>query len=161
MVAFNKSTPRRTKTIKGHALTVPAPIVEGHVLTAVEAGAMNGLFAENIGNNIASKLEKAIADNGGVADIAALQTIVDDYAATYDFGMSRTSDPVEKAAKDIARETVKTQAGTKGVKLDSKQLTEFTNQYFETNRDELMKLGQEEVNRKAKITGGLGAVNFG
>lgn len=158
MVAFNKSTPRRSKTIKGHALTVPAPIVEGHVLTAIEAAAMNGLFAENIGNNVAAKIEKAATDG---ADLAALQAIVDEYATSYDFGMSRTTDPVEKAAKEIGREAVKTQAASKGVKLDSKQLTEFANQYFEANRTELMKLGAAEVERMSKITTGLGPIDFG
>lgn len=118
---FTSETPRKEITIKGVVLSVPQPFTEGHVCTAAEAQALNQLLAENSRNNFSGRVEKAAA-NGG-ADPAALQPELDEYLASYEFGV-RTGggggrapvDPVEKEALRLAEEAVRKSIAKKGLK---------------------------------------------
>jgi hypothetical protein len=88
-------------TIAGTRFTVPVRYAEGHVLTAGEANALNQTYLENCRNNLSRKAK----------DGTLTQKIVDQYAASYQFGQ-RTGgfgpgDPVASMALTIARKRVK------------------------------------------------------
>src|SRR5262245_37189099 len=85
-------------TIVGVQFTLPVRYAEGHVLTAVEAGALNQAYFESIRNNLASKVK-----NGQVG-----QAEVDEYAAGFQFGgrSGFVANPVESMALAIARKKV-------------------------------------------------------
>src|SRR3954462_13657602 len=120
MPEITSETPRSNITIAGKSFSVPEPYAEGHVLTVNEAATLNQTYAENIRNNMASKVAAAIeaekADTPVPYDHTAMQTAVDDYVANYEFGVRRgvTGDPVEREALNAARELVKNAIRTKG-----------------------------------------------
>ena len=94
-------TPTQTITIAGTMFTVRLRYAEGHLLTAGEANALNQTYLENCRNNLSGKAK----------DGTLTQEIVDQYAASYQFGQ-RTggfgpSDPVESMALTIVRKRVK------------------------------------------------------
>ena len=94
-------TPTQAITIAGSQFTVPLRYAEGHVLIAGEANALNQTFLENCRNNLSGKAK----------DGTLTQEIVDQYAASYQFGQRKggfgPSDPVESMALTIARKRVK------------------------------------------------------
>lgn len=100
----------QTITIAGRSFTVEPKYSEGHTLTANEASALNQLRSENLRNNFAQK-----------AKDGASQEDFDKYASSYEFGVrtggGRTSDPVEAAAMEIARETIRDALRKAGKKL--------------------------------------------
>lgn len=100
----------QTITIAGRSFTVEPKYSEGHTLTANEASALNQLRNENLRNNFATK-----------AKDGASQEDFDKYASSYEFGVrtggGRTSDPVEAAAMEIARETIRDALRKAGKKL--------------------------------------------
>jgi hypothetical protein len=134
MPEITSETPRSNITIAGKSFSVPEPYAEGHVLTANEAATLNQTYAENIRNNMASKVasaleaEKAEGDAQKPYDHAAMQTAVDDYVANYEFGIRRgvTGDPVEREALNAARELVKNAIRTKGGKLSDYKPADIT-----------------------------------
>lgn len=115
-----------TITVAGVSLNAPRPFTSGHVLSENEAGALNQLLAENLRNNFAGVVKKAIEEVEGIEnlDIDALQTQFDEYADEYEFGQRRGSrlpvDPVKRAAVEIARSLVRDALKAKGYKLSGK-----------------------------------------
>jgi hypothetical protein len=107
-------TPRNGITILGTICQVPAPFFEGHVLTEPESSVLNQTYAENIRNNIASKIRKA-QEKGEDFNEVQRQALVDDYVAEYEFGAGarREVDPVKAQALLISESAVK-QALIKG-----------------------------------------------
>ena len=121
----------QTVTIQGNEFSIPARYAEGHVLTVNEASAMNQLVAENVRNNAASKIKKAIAEanEAGVefsldaardGDVTLRQEI-QAYAESYEFGARATRsaepvDPVQKEAYRIAVELVNGKLRDGGIK---------------------------------------------
>lgn len=98
-------------TIAGHTFAVLQPYAAGHVITEAEAKALNQVRAENIRNNMASKVKAAFdgtAKEGEPTQDTIAQFIAD-YDAAYEFtlasvgGGKRASDPVEVEALRIAR----------------------------------------------------------
>jgi hypothetical protein len=112
-------------TIAGVALTLIGRFAAGHVLTENEASALNQTFAENVRNNCAKKV-KELSEAG--TDVAAIQAVVDEYAANYDFGVRKATsqavsrDPVARRATTIARNAVTAALKAKGI--DKKTLVE-------------------------------------
>jgi hypothetical protein len=132
-------------TVQGIALSVPAPFVEGHVLRPNEAAVLNQTYAENVRNNFASSVVAALLETAKTAGIvnadtteltpdqkaqamqlltvADVQSKLDEYLKTYDFGVrrsgggTRVADPVEREALVIAREEVRKALKNKGVKV--------------------------------------------
>ena len=100
----------QTITIAGRSFNVEPKYEAGHTLTANEASALNQLRNENLRNNFAQK-----------AKDGASQDDFDKYAASYEFGVrtggGRTSDPVEAAAMEIAREKIREAIRKSGKKL--------------------------------------------
>ena len=106
--------------IAGKSFTVPMPFTEGHVLSAGEASQLNQVFHENIRNNKAKAIKV-----GGKPD-EEFQREIDEYAANYKFGVrtgggGRTTDPVMKMARTLARAAIE-----KAMKAKGKKLTEYT-----------------------------------
>jgi len=76
-------------TIFDYSFILEDKFSSGHVLSANEAMALNGLRAENIRKRMTDKVKAAIDQNGGEIlapnDIERLQSIITDYAELYDF----------------------------------------------------------------------------
>ena len=121
-------------TIQGYSFDITEPYKEGDKMGAIEAKALNQLRAENIGNNLRKAVQAVIEkqpqvsskdENGNVKtelerlsdeQLAELQAELTSYDEEYTLDMARggrTTDPVEKMARDIARallgQTVKAQ----------------------------------------------------
>ena len=77
-----------TITISGVKFTVPSRYSAGHVVTAGEADALNQTLWENIRNNRAPHVKKAVEAG---ADHASMQADVDAYAESYQFGVRGTN----------------------------------------------------------------------
>jgi hypothetical protein len=117
---ITESTPRVSIMIAGETFNVPQPYTAGHVLTSNEASSLNQTYAENVRNNMASKV-KALKEAGTFsADV--FQGTVDDYTSEYEFGQrtggGRSGDPVTTEAMAITRDLVR-QAISKAAAADS------------------------------------------
>ncbi len=151
---------RQAITIKGVQLTVPVPYKEGHPLRTNEASVLNQTYAENLRNNLAKDIAKAVDDAGGdtaKVDVAGLQTLVDSYIPDYDFGVRRLGagpiDPVEKEALRLAKEQVRDAFRAKGYNL-----RDVGGEVINTRAAEAVeaypqfrKLAEQNVKAKAKI----------
>lgn len=120
MPEITEATPRTSIQIAGESFNVPQPYTAGHVLSANEASSLNQTYAENVRNNMASKI-KALKEAGTfAADV--FQGTVDDYTAEYEFGQrtggGRSGDPVQTEAMAITRDLVR-QAISKAAAVDS------------------------------------------
>lgn len=150
-------------TIQDWLATIPAPFSEGHVLNENQAGAMNQLFAENIRNNFAKKVKDAREEaekNGGEVDFSALQSALDEYASSYEFGTrkgggggdsSLPKDPVLRAAHIIARNLIRDKAKAKGKKLSAEQVASLVPQLLEKNPS-IMDEARRQVEAQNAIT---------
>lgn len=119
MVDFTKKTSRADFTIQGKVFQCPAPFAEGHPCTANEAGVLNQILRENVRNNNATAVQKAL-DAG--TDLLEVQATLDEYVKIYAFGQrrgggGRSLSPVERESMNIARELVKSAIKAKGIKL--------------------------------------------
>jgi PP-loop superfamily ATP-utilizing enzyme len=129
-----ENTPTREITIQGFAFSVPAPFSEGHTVTAGEASALNQTLAENIRNNLAKTIDKAVEAaakanaidvkdvTAGHLDLDELQGKVNEYVQEYEFGVRagggrNITDPVEREAMNIARTKVREALKSKGYVL--------------------------------------------
>lgn len=92
---ITNSTPSRTRTVLGETYSIHQPFTAEHFSGAEELGVsasgvaqqMNQVFAENVGNNVASRIRNA--DKNGTA--RPTQADVDALVAAYDFTGSRAS----------------------------------------------------------------------
>jgi hypothetical protein len=118
-----------TITIQGLTFAVPTPYAEGHVLNTAEASTLNQVLSENLRNNFAGTVKKAIdaaTANGGSLDEAALQAQFAEYSASYEFHGRRAGkahvDPVTRTAQSLAKGAI--MAALKKNKIDAKTLPE-------------------------------------
>ncbi len=100
-----------TITISNKPFNVEPRYAEGHVLTNLEAAALNQTFYENLRNNFAKQ-----------AKDGADQEAFDKYVAAYQFGVrvgggGTTRDPVQAQAIAIAKERIKLQIQRVGKKV--------------------------------------------
>jgi hypothetical protein len=107
-------------TIAGHSFNVPVRYEEGHELTAGEASALNQTYHENLRNNFAKTVKEAT--DAGNADLGALQAKLDEYAASYQFGVrsgggGATRDPIMSEAMRIAKKQIGDLIKAKGGKV--------------------------------------------
>ena len=103
--------------IQGQIFNIAAPYAEGHSLTANEAAALNQLRAENIRNNFAARMKKAVEDKQPELG----QPELDAYDASYQFGVRQAGklpqDPIEKEAYKLAESAVISALKARGTKL--------------------------------------------
>lgn len=100
---------RKEITIAGHNFLVAQPYAAGHVVNDAEAKALNQVRAENIRNNMATKVKLAFGD-APTEEINAdtIGQIVTEYDAAYEFtlasvgGGRKSVDPVESEARKLA-----------------------------------------------------------
>jgi hypothetical protein len=121
----------KTITISGKEFQVTEPYAAGHAITEAEAKALNQVRAENIRNNMASKVKAAYAEEGRKEDDPTPETIgalVAAYDSEYLFtlasvgGGRKTVDPVESEANRIAKTLLTAALRGKGTTV--KALTE-------------------------------------
>lgn len=101
--------PRAPFRVCGQTITIGEIYSEGHVIDAAEASALNQTFRENIRNGIRESVKANLAD---------AQKIVDEYAATYKFGLRRSGirlDPVSAEAKKLAKQQIDRKLAEKGI----------------------------------------------
>lgn len=105
---------RKTLMIAGVTFEAPFKYAEGHVLSEVEAKALNQTRFENLRNNFASTVKASIEGKEGAVAQADLPAAFAEYEAAYDFaspsaggGASRSMDPIEREARNLAVEIVK------------------------------------------------------
>ncbi len=148
----------RTLTVQGYTATVYPPFVAGHVLKETEASQLNQTWTEAIRNNTASKIKALQASDDftaldEVAQKAAVEALVQAYAADFEFGVAGRGgprvapvDPVEKLAWTLAEtfvraEMVKALAAYKAAHPDYKK--SLTKKEVDENVDEY--LAQEGI----------------
>lgn len=134
--------------IAGAEFTIPQPYTEGHAVTAGEARALNQLLAENVRNNMASKVKANEVDAAAVLD----------YATKYEFNVASMPkpklDPVEAEARKIAKAALKAEIVATGGKLedyDEDSIEEEILRIAET--DEVRKVAQGIVTARKKSAG--------
>lgn len=154
---------KREITIQGETFTVNQPYAEGHALTGPEAKALNQVRAENIRNNLASKVKKA----NNPEDETTMEEVVafaKKYDKEYDFSIAAGGggraalDPVEKEARKVARkvltDNIKAQGGN--VKdYDKDSLTTMVNDLAATNADIIA-----EAKKRVKAAEGLSEIKL-
>lgn len=133
---FDKNTPRKEITVQKTPFSVIAPYAEGHALTETEANVLNQTLAENIRNNFAATVKKAVEEAGGdpsAINVKDLQKQLDAYTAEYKFGVrraggggSRVMDPVEKKSMEIARSKVREFIKSKSIKVSTVPAAKIT-----------------------------------
>ena len=154
---FNKETPTAKFVIQEKAFDIPRPFAEGHTCTGAEAGVLNQTLAENTRNNMAARIKKAVED--GTYDQNAMQGEIDQYLEEYDFGVRRGRgpvDPVEREARNIAVDAVKTairNAGMKVADVDTADINRLADEAIADNPD-ITKEAKRRVEQRNKLTVG-------
>lgn len=124
--------------IQGRTFIAPAPYVEGHVINAHEAAALNQTLAENLRNNFAARMKRAADEERELT-----QSDFDEYAATYSFGVrqprgpSPLRDPVRTEERKLAAAAIKRAILAKGIKLKDvpdETFEAYVNAAIETGR---------------------------
>jgi hypothetical protein len=119
---------RKTIKVQGIMLEAYSPYVEGHVCLPNEANALNQTLQENLRNNFAPTVKKAVitayGEKGTSEQLtdeqrATLQEKFESYCEAYEFGErgTRESDPVKSRAIQFAIEAVKAALKKNGIKL--------------------------------------------
>lgn len=145
-------------TIAGKTFTVPVRYEEGHELTAGEASALNQTYHENIRNNLAKKVKEH--EDGGTFDQATMQSVVDAYAADYQFGIRAagtgvTRDPVMSEAMRIAKKQIAELLKKSGKKVGDYEV-EAINKAAKALLDktpEIMDLAKQRVAEQQALAG--------
>lgn len=129
-------------TIAGVTFEAPERFKEGHVLTAVEAAALNQTYYENLSNNFSPKVKKLKKNGDVVPDdlLAAIRGEFGQYAATYEFrgkALSKApTDPIGAIAVKLAKEKINEALRQKGIKkeqLPEGRYDELVNELALTN----------------------------
>ena len=109
------------KTINGLQFEISEPYAEGHVVSAIEARVLNQTRSENIGNNARAKIKEMQEGDATDQDIVDYVTGIDQNYVFTAAGVSasRKLDPVEREARKLARELIKTHLATSGRKLST------------------------------------------
>lgn len=162
-------------TIAGSIFSVSQPYAEGHTITEAEAKALNQVRAENIRNNMASKVKAAVEGTAKEGDPTAdtIAAAVAEYDAAYVFtlasvgGGRKSSDPTEVEALRIARGTFADWAASK--KLTVKAIKEkIGDEAYDAKiaeiaeRDDVVKEAKRRVKaRQASAADAMGDLDLG
>ncbi len=128
--------------IAGVTFDAPERFKEGHVLTAVEASALNQTYYENLTNNFSPKVKK-LKKNGDVIPedlLVGIKGEFEVYARDYQFrgkALSKApTDPIGAIAVKLAREKINEALRAKGIKkenLPEGRFDELVNELALTN----------------------------
>lgn len=112
------ATPTGEYTVAKQKFVMFKPFAAGDTINEHEANALNQTFAENVRNNFSAKVKSYL--DAGSFDEAAMQTELNDYMSSYEFGVrkgrpagagggggGRRSDPVATRALELARSAVR------------------------------------------------------
>lgn len=158
---FTSETPTGSFVIQGVTFSIVKPFAEGHVCSASEAGVLNQTLAENVRNNLSTRV-KAVQDKakeeGKPFDQKAMQAEIEKYIEEYDFGVRRGRgpvDPVDREALIIATEEVKNALRENGFKIaefDTAQIRSLAEDTIEQN-PAIMKLAKTRVKQREDMGG--------
>lgn len=144
-------------TIAGFAFAVSQPFVAGHVISEAEAKALNQVRAENIRNNMASKVKAAHTEPTEELNADNIASIVAAYDAEYVFtlasvgGGKRVTDPVEVEARKIARAIFTEALKGKGIAIKNLDKEIVDNKIAEiAERADVIKQARKSVEQRAK-----------
>lgn len=157
-----KNTDRVDVTIKGLKVSVPAPFADGHACTANEANVLNQILRENVRNNNARSVEKAIeaAKGADKVDLKALQASIDKYIEGYEFGIrraggggGRTVDPIAKEAKRLAVDIIKAACANQGLSISDvggmTEINKLAGEYLDSDKGEAVQV-RAKINVEAR-----------
>ncbi len=151
---FNAETVISEVTIQDNKFAVPQPFSKGHICTENESAALNQILVENTRNNFAKRVKTATEN--GTFNQAEMQTELDKYLASYEFGVRRgggPTDPIGKEATSLAKELIKNSLRKKGFKLSdltSKKLNEMAAEALEKYPN-IRKEAESRVKRREKL----------
>lgn len=166
----------KTIQIAGVNFDAPFKYSAGHVLTEVEAKALNQTRFENLRNNFASTVKASQEGKEGAVPADQLAAKFAEYEAAYDFatpgtgGTSRSLDPIEKEAINLARDIVKAKLASQGKSYNPpKDATDEQKEAYKAQiagavervaaKDEVIAQAKKNVANRAKsidaITAGL------
>lgn len=151
----------RDITINGQEFTIEVPYTEGHVLTASEAGQLNQVYVENVGNNFRGRV-KELLESG--ATVEAIQAELDKYASEYEFGARRASggarrvvDPVMKEMRAMAKTKlvpfVKEKQGVNWNDLSPDEREALIKRYLEKNEAAIRPIAERRVADAQSLAG--------
>lgn len=145
-------------TIQKQTYTLADKYAEGHTLSANEAAALNQLRAENLRNNFASTVKKALGEDG--TGTPPSQEAFDTFAEAYAFGVrrvgTRTGDPVAREAKRIATDKVHAAVKAKYGKLDAVDKAQLAKTIDDLAvREDIVALARQNVEAANEIAGDL------
>lgn len=136
-------------TIKGHVFEVAddSRVTAGTLLTEGHVAALQQMRRDNIRNNMSRKVEEATKDGAELTNEkhAELQSAVNEYANTYEFGVSRTgggggprvTDPVEREAREEIGKIIKDAYYAKhNIRLTADLLREAVEQVLASDKGE-------------------------
>lgn len=152
----------RKKLIDGETFEINAPYEAGHTINEAEAKVLNQTRAENIGNNVRTKVKELKA----AGDTAAMLAHVASVDAEYVFTLSnagegrKTLDPIEREARNIAKDVIKQHLAKTGRKISVAPDGETKDSWAEkiegqiealVTRQDIVKLAKDNVNKRGKV----------
>lgn len=149
----NGASPPKTSTltISGSEFELELPFREGPIeLTAGMAAQMNQVYKENIRNNTAKAIDAMKAEGKSQEE---LQEYIDKYADEYEFGSrrsggTRTTDPVLREARSLARQAVQAAFKAKGYTWSNtpeEDRNNLVDKHFENNKDSFMAAAKQRL----------------
>jgi hypothetical protein len=168
-VQFDTNTPRNPRTIAGLALSVIAPFAEGQTLTPALAAILNQTIAENISNNTRKSIE---AGQGGDTNVPhtveTAQALVDAYMAEYEPGVRRSGsgeprvvNPVEREARNLAKNKAKEFVASKGLKAKDVDMAAITTAIYDKYSEQFLAAAKKIVDARNKAENNAGELDFG
>ena len=157
--------------VQGVEFDATLPYAEGHVLTGPEARALNQTRLENLRNNFAPIVKLSKEGGEGAIPEADLPAKFAEYEAAYSFsnpgtGARQTLDPIEREARNIARDIIKAGLAEKG-RTWNQVPDGSTKEEWEAKRDaevervaaieSVVKLARKNVESKRKSMAALAA----
>lgn len=142
----------KEKIINGLAFLVAQPYAAGHTLTEIEAKVLNQVRSENIGNNLRKAVKEA-QDAGKPED--EIKALVAAYDAEYVFtaagdGSGRiVLDPIEREARNIAKDIIKEKLAGMGRKLSTIPEGHTKESWAEKLEENISKVAAQEAVLKA------------
>lgn len=77
-------------SIFDQAISVRAPFAEGHTLSAIEAGVLNRVRAENVANNKRKRVKEAVEGGDDAPTMEEVLAEIKEYDKDYEFGAAAT-----------------------------------------------------------------------